>query len=184
MHFWPSKNLLQMFLETWKLGEGCNISLTLSLCKCRLPGQFLKCCLSGPKQFQTSSKCLSICLFLQKNGLIHIWGNFTVFLCSVFTPYYSEVVLYSLDELYKKNEDGISTLFYLQKIYPGFLRLLYYIYSLSLMKWVLVGILPILFLKSGRNDIIEILWGSSLSRKLFVFWYSFFYFVVIRTIVI
>ncbi|THU65685.1 hypothetical protein C4D60_Mb05t06240 [Musa balbisiana] len=37
---------------------------------------------------------------------------------SVFTPYYSEVVLYSLDELYKKNEDGISTLFYLQKIYP------------------------------------------------------------------
>ncbi|WOL05975.1 Callose synthase 9 [Canna indica] len=37
---------------------------------------------------------------------------------SVFTPYYSEVVLYSLDELYKKNEDGISTLFYLQKIFP------------------------------------------------------------------
>ncbi|URE06597.1 hypothetical protein MUK42_21586 [Musa troglodytarum] len=37
---------------------------------------------------------------------------------SVFTPYYSEIVLYSLDELYKKNEDGISTLFYLQKIYP------------------------------------------------------------------
>ncbi|URE06592.1 hypothetical protein MUK42_21586 [Musa troglodytarum] len=36
----------------------------------------------------------------------------------VFTPYYSEIVLYSLDELYKKNEDGISTLFYLQKIYP------------------------------------------------------------------
>lgn len=37
---------------------------------------------------------------------------------SVFTPYYSEVVLYSMSELLKKNEDGISTLFYLQKIYP------------------------------------------------------------------
>ncbi|XP_021771976.1 callose synthase 9-like [Chenopodium quinoa] len=37
---------------------------------------------------------------------------------SVFTPYYSETVLYSLNELWKKNEDGISLLFYLQKIYP------------------------------------------------------------------
>lgn len=37
---------------------------------------------------------------------------------SVFTPYFSEVVLYSLAELQKKNEDGISILFYLQKIYP------------------------------------------------------------------
>lgn len=37
---------------------------------------------------------------------------------SVFTPYYSEVVLYSLAELQKKNEDGITTLFYLQKIFP------------------------------------------------------------------
>ncbi|GMH24309.1 hypothetical protein Nepgr_026152 [Nepenthes gracilis] len=37
---------------------------------------------------------------------------------SVFTPYYSEVVLYSLGELRAKNEDGISILFYLQKIYP------------------------------------------------------------------
>ncbi|XVF04585.1 hypothetical protein REPUB_Repub05bG0096700 [Reevesia pubescens] len=37
---------------------------------------------------------------------------------SVFTPYYSEVVLYSMNELLKKNEDGISILFYLQKIYP------------------------------------------------------------------
>ncbi|KAL3379244.1 hypothetical protein AABB24_000121 [Solanum stoloniferum] len=37
---------------------------------------------------------------------------------SVFTPYYSETVLYSMPELLKKNEDGISILFYLQKIYP------------------------------------------------------------------
>uniref|UniRef100_A0A804M047 Uncharacterized protein n=1 Tax=Zea mays TaxID=4577 RepID=A0A804M047_MAIZE len=38
---------------------------------------------------------------------------------SVFTPYYSEIVLYNMAELQKKNEDGITTLFYLQKIYPG-----------------------------------------------------------------
>ncbi|CAM8889972.1 unnamed protein product [Rhodiola kirilowii] len=37
---------------------------------------------------------------------------------SVFTPYYSETVLYTMPELLKKNEDGISILFYLQKIYP------------------------------------------------------------------
>ncbi|XVE78801.1 hypothetical protein DITRI_Ditri14bG0007100 [Diplodiscus trichospermus] len=37
---------------------------------------------------------------------------------SVFTPYYSEIVLYSMNELLKKNEDGITILFYLQKIYP------------------------------------------------------------------
>ncbi|KAJ9549228.1 hypothetical protein OSB04_021771 [Centaurea solstitialis] len=37
---------------------------------------------------------------------------------SVFTPYYSETVLYSMKELLKKNEDGISILFYLQKIFP------------------------------------------------------------------
>ncbi|KAH0891021.1 hypothetical protein HID58_053450 [Brassica napus] len=42
----------------------------------------------------------------------------------VFTPYYSEVVLYSMAELTKRNEDGISILFYLQKIYPDMGRLL------------------------------------------------------------
>ncbi|KAL9267094.1 Callose synthase 10-like protein [Drosera capensis] len=36
----------------------------------------------------------------------------------VFTPYYSETVLYSSSELRAENEDGVSTLFYLQKIYP------------------------------------------------------------------
>lgn len=34
------------------------------------------------------------------------------------TPYYNEDVLYSEEELKKENEDGITTLFYLQKIYP------------------------------------------------------------------
>ncbi|KAL6621225.1 hypothetical protein ACP70R_033657 [Stipagrostis hirtigluma subsp. patula] len=37
---------------------------------------------------------------------------------SVLTPYYNEEVLYSSYELNRKNEDGISILFYLQKIYP------------------------------------------------------------------
>ncbi|XAR49505.1 1,3-beta-glucan synthase [Bertholletia excelsa] len=37
---------------------------------------------------------------------------------SVLTPYYKEDVLYSEEELHKENEDGISILFYLQKIYP------------------------------------------------------------------
>lgn len=38
---------------------------------------------------------------------------------SVLTPYYKEDVLYSEEDLNKENEDGISILFYLQKIYPG-----------------------------------------------------------------
>ncbi|KAJ8567933.1 hypothetical protein K7X08_020655 [Anisodus acutangulus] len=37
---------------------------------------------------------------------------------SVLTPYYNEDVLYSDEEINKENEDGITTLFYLQKIYP------------------------------------------------------------------
>ncbi|XP_074307762.1 callose synthase 7 isoform X3 [Silene latifolia] len=37
---------------------------------------------------------------------------------SVLTPYYKEDVLYSWDELHEENEDGISILFYLQRIYP------------------------------------------------------------------
>nr|KYP52240.1 Callose synthase 7 [Cajanus cajan] len=37
---------------------------------------------------------------------------------SVLTPYFKEDVLYSDDELNKENEDGISILFYLSKIYP------------------------------------------------------------------
>ncbi|KAE9584923.1 putative 1,3-beta-glucan synthase [Lupinus albus] len=37
---------------------------------------------------------------------------------SVLTPYYDEPVLFSLDHLDKENEDGVSILFYLQKIFP------------------------------------------------------------------
>lgn len=52
---------------------------------------------------------------------------------SVLTPYYKEDVLYSDDELKKENEDGISILFYLQKIYPGELHLPAFL--LHLMPW-------------------------------------------------
>ncbi|XP_052173079.1 callose synthase 3 [Diospyros lotus] len=37
---------------------------------------------------------------------------------SVLTPYYTEEVLFSLHELEVPNEDGVSILFYLQKIFP------------------------------------------------------------------
>ncbi|KAG6551246.1 hypothetical protein Mapa_007172 [Marchantia paleacea] len=37
---------------------------------------------------------------------------------SVLTPYYQEQVVYSKKQLNEENEDGISVLFYLQKIYP------------------------------------------------------------------
>ncbi|XP_010265915.1 PREDICTED: callose synthase 3 [Nelumbo nucifera] len=37
---------------------------------------------------------------------------------SVLTPYYSEDVLFSINGLEKQNEDGVSILFYLQKIFP------------------------------------------------------------------
>ncbi|XP_019187117.1 PREDICTED: callose synthase 2-like [Ipomoea nil] len=37
---------------------------------------------------------------------------------SVLTPYYNEEVLFTMDSLLKPNEDGVSILFYLQKIYP------------------------------------------------------------------
>nr|XP_018684289.1 PREDICTED: callose synthase 7-like isoform X2 [Musa acuminata subsp. malaccensis] len=41
-----------------------------------------------------------------------------MFSFSVLTPFYKEEVLYSEEELRKQNEDGISIVFYLQKIYP------------------------------------------------------------------
>ncbi|KAI5073079.1 hypothetical protein GOP47_0011092 [Adiantum capillus-veneris] len=37
---------------------------------------------------------------------------------SVLTPYYKETVIFSLEDLLVENEDGISILFYLQKIFP------------------------------------------------------------------
>lgn len=47
--------------------------------------------------------------------LMHISRCFE---CSVMTPYYREAVTYSKADLYTENEDGVSTIFYLQNIYP------------------------------------------------------------------
>lgn len=38
---------------------------------------------------------------------------------SVLTPYYSEETVYSKSDLEMENEDGVSIIYYLQKIYPG-----------------------------------------------------------------
>lgn len=35
------------------------------------------------------------------------------------TPYYSEETVYSKSDLDLENEDGVSIIFYLQKIFPG-----------------------------------------------------------------
>jgi callose synthase len=43
-----------------------------------------------------------------------------ILLCSVFTPYYSEDVMYSKAQLEDMNVDGITILYYLQTIVPGF----------------------------------------------------------------
>jgi callose synthase len=43
---------------------------------------------------------------------------------SVLTPYFKEEVLFSPEDLDRPNEDGISILFYLRKIYPGILQML------------------------------------------------------------
>lgn len=44
-------------------------------------------------------------------------------MCSVMTPYYSEETVYSKGDLEMENEDGVSIIYYLQKIYPGFILL-------------------------------------------------------------
>ena len=38
---------------------------------------------------------------------------------SVLTPYYSEETVYSKNDLEVENEDGVSIIYYLQKIFPG-----------------------------------------------------------------
>jgi callose synthase len=43
----------------------------------------------------------------------------TLVLHSVMTPYYSDETVYSRNDLDLENEDGVSIIFYLQKIFPG-----------------------------------------------------------------
>lgn len=54
--------------------------------------------------------------------LLHVqYGNKVIFLAiaSVLTPYYSEETVYSKADLEMENEDGVSIIYYLQKIFPG-----------------------------------------------------------------
>lgn len=46
-------------------------------------------------------------------------NNRPSFAFSVLTSYFKENVLYSEDDLWNKNESGISMLLYLRQIYPG-----------------------------------------------------------------
>lgn len=50
----------------------------------------------------------------------------------VLTPYYTEEVLFSLQDLDSPNEDGVSILFYLQKIFPGLPILPYLFCSINI----------------------------------------------------
>lgn len=50
-----------------------------------------------------------------------MFTNFHFVFCSILTPYLDEEVLFSINSLEKPNEDGVSILFYLQKIFPGFI---------------------------------------------------------------
>ena len=42
-----------------------------------------------------------------------------LYIVSVLTPYNSEETVYSTNDLEVENEDGVSILYYLQKIFPG-----------------------------------------------------------------
>lgn len=64
--------------------------------------------------------CLSAFLRLRQ-PVLKFWFVFNLwfFFFSVLTPYYAEEVLFSVHDLEVPNEDGVSILFYLQKIFPG-----------------------------------------------------------------
>lgn len=40
---------------------------------------------------------------------------------SVMTPYYNKETVYSKSDIDMENEDGVSIIFYLQNIFPGFI---------------------------------------------------------------
>lgn len=73
---------------------------------------------------------------------------------SVFTPYYKETVMYSITELENENEDGISTVFYLQKIFPDEWK--NFLERIGRDEYTLVS-----ELKENPNDLLELrLWAS------------------------
>lgn len=46
-------------------------------------------------------------------------NSVTLVVNSIMTPYYSEETVYSKSDLEMENEDGVSIIYYLQKIFPG-----------------------------------------------------------------
>lgn len=63
--------------------------------------------------------CLLILEVLFKTIFVCEYEFYIISKCRVLTPYYTEEVLFSLPDLEEPNEDGVSILFYLQKIFPG-----------------------------------------------------------------
>lgn len=60
-----------------------------------------------------------------------------LFVYSVMTPYYSEETVFSKSDLEQENEDGISIIFYLQKIYPGiWLGLIFFIHDSNMYDFI------------------------------------------------
>ncbi|KAF6143679.1 hypothetical protein GIB67_021689 [Kingdonia uniflora] len=57
-------------------------------------------------------------LFMNMPRAPRIWILNYISIASVMTPYYSEETVYSKSDLEQENEDGISIIFYLQKIFP------------------------------------------------------------------
>lgn len=123
-----------MFQEIWRPDvDYSSLRIPFSW-KCLLLSQSMKCYLSGNTFHGFRSFKDRICFLQQKKRIVFVHADSCTHIghifCSVFTPYYSETVLYSMPELLKRNEDGISILFYLQKIYPGTIQLRKY-YELS-----------------------------------------------------
>jgi hypothetical protein len=60
---------------------------------------------------------------------------------SVLTPYYNEEVIFSKQQLREENEDGVTILFYLQRIFPGTERILCKIHLSFLCLKILIQII-------------------------------------------
>lgn len=61
--------------------------------------------------------------------------SFWMVLCSVFTPYYEEDVIYSPKQLAEENNDGISMMYYLRTIVPGLFPQLLIQFGISLISF-------------------------------------------------
>lgn len=58
-------------------------------------------------------------LTAERSSSLSVTLEFSFCIYSVLTPYYSEETVYSKNDLEMENEDGVSVVYYLQKIFPG-----------------------------------------------------------------